>query len=214
MHWNMHRQAWGEMMINSIHKKNFLLPEIKLSNEQLAQLAGLHASKSRTALLTWWPLGSYCQCCDWERHSSTGFGLSPQFGGRMDKTENFFAEFMTDHAKGKLREVVNRKCGSVTELVADGLGIKIISARSVQPVRLPMPTLSFQTRLIRNNMLDIVVWAEQMHWQNSRWMDSIHRWYSTTSIVSPSMKTGVDLTSVKVQATLCWFQKNCNFLAK
>ncbi|MBS1733244.1 MAG: beta-ketoacyl-[acyl-carrier-protein] synthase family protein, partial [Bacteroidetes bacterium] len=85
-----------------------------------------------------------------------GFISANSVGG-MDKTENFFAEFMTDHAKGKLREVVNHECGSVTELVADRLGIKDYISTISTACSSSANAIFFGARLIRNNMLDIVV---------------------------------------------------------
>ena len=53
----------------------------------------------------------------------TGF-ISANTVGGMDKTEDFFADFLSDKSKGRLREVVHHECGAVTELVADILRYK------------------------------------------------------------------------------------------
>ena len=53
----------------------------------------------------------------------TGFISANSVGG-MDKTENFFPEFLKDNNSGDLNNVVNHECGAVTEITADALGIK------------------------------------------------------------------------------------------
>lgn len=155
-----HAQAgMGQMtLLNSIHKEKLPVAEVKLSNEQLAQLAGLHASKSRTALLSMVAAKEAIANAAIENMQRCRVGfISANSVGGMDKTENFFAEFMTDHAKGKLREVVNHECGSVTELVADGLGIKDYISTISTACSSSANAIFFGARLIRNNMLDIVV---------------------------------------------------------
>lgn len=155
-----HAQAgMGQMtLLNSIHKEKLPVAEVKLSNEQLAQLAGLHASKSRTALLSMVAAKEAIANAAIENMQQYRVGfISANSVGGMDKTENFFAEFMTDHAKGKLREVVNHECGSVTELVADGLGIKDYISTISTACSSSANAIFFGARLIRNNMLDIVV---------------------------------------------------------
>lgn len=155
-----HAQAgMGQMtLLNSIHKEKLPVAEVKLSNEQLAQLVGLHASKSRTALLSMVAAKEAIANAAIENMQQYRVGfISANSVGGMDKTENFFAEFMTDHAKGKLREVVNHECGSVTELVADGLGIKDYISTISTACSSSANAIFFGARLIRNNMLDIVV---------------------------------------------------------
>ena len=155
-----HAQAgMGQMtLLNSIHKEKLPVAEVKLSNEQLAQLVGLHASKSRTALLSMVAAKEAIANAAIENMQQYRVGfISANSVGGMDKTENFFAEFMTDHAKGKLRDVVNHECGSVTELVADGLGIKDYISTISTACSSSANAIFFGARLIRNNMLDIVV---------------------------------------------------------
>ena len=110
---------------NSIHKERLPVAEVKLSNEELAKLAGLPKTKSRTALLSLVAAKEALAHAGIQNFAGlrTGFISATSVGG-MDKTENFFTNFFVDKSKGKLRDVVNHECGSVTELVADALGIK------------------------------------------------------------------------------------------
>ena len=75
----------------------------------------------------------------------------------MDKTENFFKEFLPDNSKGKLRDVVNHECGSVTELVADALGIKDYVTTISTACSSSANAIFFGARLIRNDIVDVVV---------------------------------------------------------
>jgi 3-oxoacyl-[acyl-carrier-protein] synthase-1 len=86
----------------------------------------------------------------------TGFISATSVGG-MDKTENFFAEFLADNSKGKLRDVINHECGSVTELVAGALGIKDYITTISTACSSSANAIFFGARLIRNNIVDVVV---------------------------------------------------------
>ena len=86
----------------------------------------------------------------------TGF-ISANTVGGMDKTENFFTEFLSDNQKGRLRDVVHHECGSITELVADQLGIKDYITTISTACSSSANSIFFGARLIKNNMLDVVV---------------------------------------------------------
>ncbi len=75
----------------------------------------------------------------------------------MDKTEDFFIDFLSHSQKGKLRNVVNHECGAVTELVADHLGIKHYISTISTACSSSANAIFFGARLIRQNMLDVVI---------------------------------------------------------
>jgi 3-oxoacyl-[acyl-carrier-protein] synthase-1 len=75
----------------------------------------------------------------------------------MDKTESFFPEFLTDNKSGRLQNVVNHECGAVTELVADGLGIKDFISTISTACSSSANSIFFGARLIKHNLLDVVV---------------------------------------------------------
>ena len=52
----------------------------------------------------------------------TGLISATTVGG-IDRTENFFIDFLKDTSRGKLRDVIDHECGRSTELMADALGI-------------------------------------------------------------------------------------------
>jgi len=143
---------------DSVHRDKLPVAEVKLSNDQLAELAGLPNTKSRTALLSMIAAKEALANAGIENLPAlrTGFISANSVGG-MDKTEKFFAEFLADHSKGRLRDVVHHECGSVTELVADGLGIRNYISTISTACSSSANAIFFGARLIKNNMLDVVV---------------------------------------------------------
>jgi 3-oxoacyl-[acyl-carrier-protein] synthase-1 len=75
----------------------------------------------------------------------------------MDKTESFFAAFLKDNNSGRLKDVLNHECGAVTELVADGLGIKNFVTTISTACSSSANSIFFGARLIKHNLLDVVV---------------------------------------------------------
>ncbi|MFN8307299.1 MAG: beta-ketoacyl-[acyl-carrier-protein] synthase family protein [Ferruginibacter sp.] len=145
--------------LDSVHKNRLPVAEVKLSNEELAsRTGGLPAIKSRTALL------SLAAAQEAIRHSGIedlaawrcGFISANSVGG-MDKTENFFREFIADNNKGQLHDVVDHECGSVTELVADALGINEHVSTISTACSSSANSIFLGARLIRNNILDLVI---------------------------------------------------------
>ena len=154
------RQAgMGQMHhLNSVHRQRLPVAEVKLSNEELAKLTGLPKTKSRTALLSMIAAKEALNNAGIENNTElrTGFISANSVGG-MDKTEKFFAEFLPDNNKGRLRDVINHECGSVTELVADALGIKDYITTISTACSSSANAIFFGARLIKNNILDVVV---------------------------------------------------------
>ncbi len=143
---------------DSIHRQRLPVAEVKLSNEELSILAGLPKTKSRTALLSMIAAKEALADAGIENLTSlrTGFISANSVGG-MDKTEKFFTEFLPDNNKGRLRDVINHECGSVTELVADALGIKDYITTISTACSSSANSIFFGARLIKNNILDVVV---------------------------------------------------------
>lgn len=153
------RAGMGQMhYLQSAHSKRLPVAEVKLSNEELAQLAGLPNIKSRTALLSLVAAKEALAAAGIEniKDLRTGFISATSVGG-MDKTENFFTGFLSDNSKGKLRDVINHECGSVTELVADALGIKDYITTISTACSSSANAIFLGARLIRNNIVDVVV---------------------------------------------------------
>jgi 3-oxoacyl-[acyl-carrier-protein] synthase-1 len=153
------RAGMGPMhYLESAHSNRLPVAEVKLSNEELAQIAGLPPIKSRTALLSLVAAKEALQQAGIENIAGlrTGFISATSVGG-MDKTENFFTDFLPDAGKGRLRDVVNHECGSVTELVADALGIKDYITTISTACSSSANAIFLGARLIRNSIVDVVV---------------------------------------------------------
>jgi 3-oxoacyl-[acyl-carrier-protein] synthase-1 len=115
----------GEMQfLHSDHKGELPVGEVKLSNSDLADPAGLSAKLPRTALLSCVAAREALRDAGWSKTNPlrTGF-ISANTVGGMDKTEEFFRYFSKNANSGRLAEVVNHECGTITELVADFLSI-------------------------------------------------------------------------------------------
>lgn len=143
---------------DSVHRQKIPVAEVKLNNDQLAKLSGLANTKSRTALLSLTAAKEALNNAGIENIATlrTGFISANSVGG-MDKTEKFFAEFLSNNQRGRLRDVVHHECGSVTELVADQLGIKDYVTTISTACSSSANAIFFGARLIKNNILDVVV---------------------------------------------------------
>jgi 3-oxoacyl-[acyl-carrier-protein] synthase-1 len=145
--------------LNTIHSSRLPVAEVKLSNEELAKMTGLPASVSRTALLSMIAAKEAFEDAGLAKIKGLRMGLvSANTVGGMDKTENFFSCFLTNPDKGgRLRDVVHHECGSVTELVADHLGIKNFVTTISTACSSSANSIFFGARLIRHNQLDVVI---------------------------------------------------------
>jgi 3-oxoacyl-[acyl-carrier-protein] synthase I len=144
--------------LDSAHRDKVPVAEVKLNNMELTMRSGLPVTKSRTAHLSMIAAKEALHDAGIINIDAyrTGFISANSVGG-MDKSEQFFAQFLADNQKGRLRNVVNHECGSITELVADGLGIKNNITTISTACSSSANAIFFGARLIKNNMLDVVV---------------------------------------------------------
>lgn len=144
--------------LDTVHRNKLPVAEVKLSNKELAERAGVSAAISRTTLLGLIAAQEALNDADIADLSSlrTGFVSANTVGG-MDKSEIFFKEFVTDKRKGKLRHVYDHECGSVTEAIADQLGIKDFMTTISTACSSSANAIFYGARLIKNNLLDVVI---------------------------------------------------------
>ena len=145
-------------MLNTIHKGELPVAEVKLSNEELAAMTGLSPNTSRTALLS---MVAAREALDDAaipdfKLLRTGFVSANTVGG-MDKSEDFFVDFLPDNNKGKLRNVFDHECGSKTEIVADKLGITDYLTTISTACSSSANAIFYGARLIKNDLLDVVI---------------------------------------------------------
>ncbi|HEY9044420.1 MAG TPA: beta-ketoacyl-[acyl-carrier-protein] synthase family protein [Ohtaekwangia sp.] len=144
-------------LFDSIHRGVLPVGEVKATNETLAANVGQPEYISRTALLGIQAAreavaSAGIDIAKWR----TGLISATTVGG-MDRTENFFPDFLQDNKKGKLHDVVNHACGRSTELIADDLGIHHFISTINTACSSSVNAIAYGTRLINHGMLDIVV---------------------------------------------------------
>jgi 3-oxoacyl-(acyl-carrier-protein) synthase len=144
-------------LLDSIHKETLPVAEVKRTNEQLAEATGLPKKMTRTALLSLVAAKEAISDAVIDtKEFRTGFISANSVGG-MDKTENFYAEFLTNKKSGRLRNVVNHECGRPTEIVADALRIKHFVTTISTACSSSANAIFLGARMIRHNMLDVVI---------------------------------------------------------
>ncbi len=142
------RAGMGPMQrLQSIHP--LPVAEVPYSNAQLAQIACLPETAPRTALLSAIAAAEALQQANLPSGIRIGFISANTIGG-MDKTEVAFPN-------GKLRNFQYHECGSVTEMVADRLGITHHVSTISTACSSSANAIFFGARLIRHGYLDAVV---------------------------------------------------------
>lgn len=144
--------------MDTIHKGELPVAEVKLTNEQLAGMTGLSQNISRTTLLGLVAAREALQDANIpDLHQwRTGFVSANTVGG-MDKSEAFFLDFIKDNNKGHLRNIFDHECGSVTEKVAKELGITHYMTTISTACSSSANAIFYGARMIKNDLLDIVV---------------------------------------------------------
>ena len=144
--------------LETIHRNEIPVAEVKLSNEELAFRSGLPSHISRTALLSSIAAKEALADAGIENISSLRIGfISATSVGGIDKTEKFYVDFTRDKSKGKLRDVIHHECGGITEIVADQLGIKNYISTISTACSSSANAIFFAARLIKQGMLDVAI---------------------------------------------------------
>jgi 3-oxoacyl-(acyl-carrier-protein) synthase len=149
----------GEItMLNTRYRKTRPVAEVKLTDEELTAITGPMKNNSRTALLSLIAAREALADAAIPELSTlrTGFVSANTVGG-MDKSEDFFVDFLADNNKGKLRNVFDHECGSVTENVADQLGITDFMTTISTACSSSANAIFYGGRLIKNDVLDVVI---------------------------------------------------------
>ncbi|HTF29084.1 MAG TPA: beta-ketoacyl-[acyl-carrier-protein] synthase family protein [Flavitalea sp.] len=145
-------------MLDTIHRTQLPVAEVKLNNNQLAGLGGIQPTLPRTALLSMVAAREALSDAGISNIDQLRAGfISANTTGGMDLSENFFSAFRKDHKAGDLRDIINHECGAVTDLVADALGIHHYISTISTACSSSANAIFFGARLIRHNMLDLVI---------------------------------------------------------
>ena len=145
-------------LLDTIHRGNLPVAEVKLNNEELARFAGISPKLSRTKLLSLVAAREALNDAAIPGFADlrSGFVSANTVGG-MDKSEDFFVDFLNDSDKGKLRNVFDHECGSMTEVVGDQLGITDYMTTISTACSSSANAIFYGARLIRNDILDVVI---------------------------------------------------------
>lgn len=144
--------------LKTIHANEIPVAEVKLNNEELAQIAGWSSKISRTALLS--IVAAQEALNDAAigniEELRTGF-ISANTVGGIDKSENFYRSYFRENRIGNLHDIVNHECGSITELVADKLNINAFVTTISTACSSSANSIMLAARLIKAGMLDVAV---------------------------------------------------------
>ncbi len=148
----------GITIFDTIHKGKLPVAEVKLSNDELISLTGLIEHNSRTALLSLAAAGEAIADAAIPNLDKLRLGLvSANTVGGMDRSEDFFIKFLADKSKGKLKNVYDHECGSITEIVADKLGITDFVTTISTACSSSANAIFYGARLIKNDVVDVVI---------------------------------------------------------
>ena len=137
-----------------------LLPaaEVKSNNHELAAISGFTPATSRTAMLSMIAAREA-----WDSSAADNFPalrrgfVSASTTGGIDKSEDFFVDFLKDTGKGRLSGVINHECDRITTMVADKLGIRDHISTISTACSSSANAIMYGARLIKHQMLDVVV---------------------------------------------------------
>lgn len=149
----------GKMQwLQSAHRDELPVAEVKMGNEELAAHVGMPCGITRTALLGAAAAAEAYQSVEGLLGPSfkTGF-LSATTVGGMDKTTQFFKQFLQNQQSGRLRNVVYHECGSPTELVAEKLGITGFITTISTACSSSANSIMMAARLIQQGFLDVAI---------------------------------------------------------
>jgi 3-oxoacyl-[acyl-carrier-protein] synthase-1 len=143
-------------MLHGRHN-NFPTGEVKLTNAELASMAGLDAGYSRTALLSMIAVNEALADAAIDISKlRTGFISATTVGG-MDKTEKFMPTFITKGEAENIEQILCHDSGAITELVAEHLGIKNIVTTISTACSSSANTIMYGARLIKSGVLDVAI---------------------------------------------------------
>ncbi len=146
--------------LNTIHRNELPVAEVKPSNEELFEIACLANGQgyTRTALLGMIAAKEAVITSGIKDISEVRTGLvSATSVGGMDKSEHFISSFIKDNQSGKLIDIVTHDCGDSTEKIADYLGIKDYITTISTACSSSANSIMFGARLIKNGILDRVI---------------------------------------------------------
>ncbi len=155
------RPGIGEItLFKSLHQGKIPVAEVKQTNTGLLTMTGhsVNANFTRTALLGMVAAKEAIESAGIAKVEDARTGLiSATTVGGMDRTENFFVEYLENNAKGRLRNVVNHDCADSTERIADFLGIRDFVSTISTACSSSANAMMLGAQMIKAGMIDRMV---------------------------------------------------------
>lgn len=145
-------------VLNTRHKDNFVLGEIKLSQDELVEMANVSSTApwTRTALLGLIAAREALNDAGILDENATRTGLiSASTVGGMDRSELFYKDFLGEAKHNKFIET--HQAGDHTEKIAQELDINDYLATINTACSSSLNSIMFGARLINNGILDRVL---------------------------------------------------------
>ena len=143
--------------LNTQHNGAIPLAEVKYTNAELATKTSLEPYTTRTAMLSMIAAKEAKESCliDYTKWRC-GF-ISANTVGGMDKTEDFFQDYLKDPSTADLHLVLNHDSGDATEIVAERLGLTDYITTISTACSSSANTMMFAARLIQNDIIDVAI---------------------------------------------------------
>jgi len=130
--------------------------EVRYSNAQLSDMLGMEKKFNRSTLL-----GIYAARQAWRELNiskkwRTGIVSGTTVGG-MDITEDLFRKYKTQDPTIDYHDIRDHECGSVTERIADDLGIRNTVATINTACSSSVNSIIYASRLIKHGLLDVAI---------------------------------------------------------
>jgi 3-oxoacyl-[acyl-carrier-protein] synthase II len=151
----------GEItLFRTMHQGILPMAEVKMTTSALLEEAGHAGSKkfTRTALLGIKAATEALKSAGIHDINQYRTGLiSATTVGGMDRSEEFYATFLSDPKKGRMTDVVNHDCGDSTERIASHLGVSEFVTTVSTACSSSVNALMFGSNLIKTGQLDRVI---------------------------------------------------------
>ncbi len=150
----------GITLLNTILKGVVPIAEVKLSTTDLMNISGNPGRRdlTRTTLLGMIAASEAIASSGIQEIGKYRTGLiSATTVGGMDRSENFYMEFLANPSKGKLIDVINHDCGDSTDRIARHIGITDFTTTVSTACSSSVNALIFGSNLIKTGQLDRVV---------------------------------------------------------
>jgi len=147
-------------LLDTSLKDKYPLAEVKMSTEELLSSVGQTGKKNltRTALLGMIASREAVKSANIDNINKFRTGLiSATTVGGMDRSENFYREFLADPKKGHLIDIINHDCGDSTERIADFLGITGFMTTISTACSSSANAIMFGAQLIKAGFIDRVI---------------------------------------------------------